>query len=1210
MKSATMMALIGLMAAAGPAPPWVLRAEAGAGAVVYDRIAAPALSRSNVGPEARDHDGDGDVEGALLFEVRYDPATASGDLVSRDIGLDGAIEQDVVDAHGTTVQDNANWRASAGIDASAPAFRRIVTSGRFFDERQGGRRFLWDQAGAGADALNGHTAAAPAPWGLDGSGMEDLKARVDAGADDAAKAARANALLDYVRGDRSNEEANGGLYRTRASRLGAIVHSTPLYVGAPGPHAPRDFVAAHRARVPMVYVGANDGMLHALRADDGSEVFAYVPRTVLDGLARLSDPASAPGYSVDGSPAAAEVYGAFPRCAGQPCWRTLLAGGLDAGGAAVFALDVTDPVADIGADTHAEGNAAELFLWEVAADLVDTSGASAQPFAELGRSFSRPIIGKQNDGRWVVVFGDGDAEGGDGEAALFVVDAVSGRLLQKIALEHREGEFSGGNGLSSPVGWDEDADGDLDRIYAGDLQGGMWGFAWRHEVGAFAIAHADDAGRPAPLIRVTDPLRGRGLPITTAPRVSLGPAGERVVLFATGKLRDGADGGSGLRHAAFGVLDAGRAHGIDPALTARPLARHSAPCGSATASCAGPVIHRIVEAPPEQTGDAVGWKLEFEDGERVVNDPVLTSERLSFTTVNPLVEFNHNFHVSVDYATGAAPPEPFFDVNGDGDIDARDRLDVNGDGSLDSVAVGRFLGAGTVSAPVHADLAGGRDGVYITYGQSATRAPSDAATGADPGLRGGHFDHDVFACELCGARGCFGRDACHSHAYDDTWDVSGVNMLEPGGIVVRPSDPRSATGILERDQGAVHDVIAARAPTAPGCPDAHPQAVDAYPDTTLSCGRPAIEESRHGSSAGSGPVAGPENGTERLYENGADTEVWINIVNPYPADTEVDALERRAFDADASRALPEDATLIIGCADPRGRDKDGGVGPWRYEGPVVSYHEDQNGFAPGRARDLYNPGAPSCRIAYLTDLILALADINYLRAVPHSACVSESLAPTAQTYIDLPGMGNEFVFDERQDGDGVRDAVDAGGRGWGPDSGAALSGSYCYRRADPATGCVMRTNGDVVRQVYAPGNGPYRDGALTLQLVRTGPSPMAGGSHQGGGRAWEVIWESSIYEHLHADELRVPDSGAAPQCGGANEWLRQHKQPGLYGMDGASGAPCGPGCAAGSPAMASPDGAGTAVTRLGGGRGTDVSKESAARHAPKRVSWREVRPPE
>ncbi len=1205
MKSSTRIALIGLTAAAAAAPPSVLRAEAAA--VVYDRIAAPALSRSNVGPEARDHDGDGDVEGALLFEVRYDPLTASGDLVSRDVGLDGAIEQDVVDANGNTVQDKANWRASAGIDALAPAVRRIVTSGRFFDDRQGGRRFVWDQAGAGADALNGHTAAAPAPWGLDGSGMEDLKARVDAGADDTAKVARANALLDYLRGDPDNEQANGGAYRTRASRLGAIVHSTPLYVGAPGPNASRDFVAAHRARVPMVYVGANDGMLHALRADDGSEVFAYVPRAVLDDLARLSDPVSAPGYSVDGSPTAAEVYGAFPRCDGQPCWRTLLVGGLDAGGAAVFALDVTDPVADIGADAHAEGKAAGLFLWEVAADLVDTSAASARPFAELGRSFSRPIIGKQDDGRWVVVFGDGDAEGGDGGAALFVVDAVSGRLLQKIALEHREGELSGGNGLSSPVGWDEDADGDLDRIYAGDLQGGLWGFSWHNKAGAFAVVHRDDAGRPAPLIRVTDPQHGRGLPITTAPQVSLDPAGERVVLFATGKLRDGADAGSGLRHGVFGVRDVGRALGTDPALTSRALVRHSAACGSATGSCAGPVIHRIVAAPQAQVSDAVGWRLELEYGERVVNDPVLTSARLSFTTVNPLVESNHNFHVSVDYASGAAPPQPFFDINGDGDIDAHDRLDVDGDGSLDSVAVGRFLGAGTVSAPVHAALAADRDGVYITYAQSATDMPGDSVAGTDPGLRGGHFDHDVFACELCGARGCFGRDSCHSHAYDDKWDVSGVNMLEPGGVVVRPSDPRTATGILERDQGAVHDVIAARASTAPGCPDAPPQALDVYPDTTLSCSGPGIEESQPGSSTGAGPVAGPESGTQRLYENHADTEIWVNIVNPYPADTEVDALERRTFDAEASRALPEDATLIVGCADPLGRDKDGGVGPWRYEGPVVDYHEKHNGFAPGRTRELYNPGAPSCRIAYLTDLIVALADINYLRAVPHSGCVSESLALAPQAYIDLPGMGNEFVFDERQDRDGVRDAVDAAGRSWGPD-GAALSGSYCYRRAEPATGCLTRTQGEVVRQVYAPGNGPYRDGALTLQLVRSQASPAAGGSHQGGGRPWEVIWESSVYEHLPADALQGADAGTAPQCGGANEWLRQHKQPQLYGMDDASGAACESGCAAQAPATAPPDGAGTEITRLGGGRGTDVSDESAALHAPERVSWRQLLP--
>ena len=76
--------------------------------------------------------------------------------------------------------------------------------------------------------------------------------------------------------------------------LGDIVNSSPVFVGTPRAiqrdQAPfpttslySDFVAAKANRTPVVYVGANDGMLHGFNANTGNEVFGYVPSKIIDG---------------------------------------------------------------------------------------------------------------------------------------------------------------------------------------------------------------------------------------------------------------------------------------------------------------------------------------------------------------------------------------------------------------------------------------------------------------------------------------------------------------------------------------------------------------------------------------------------------------------------------------------------------------------------------------------------------------------------------------------------------------------------------------------------------------------------------------------------------------------------------------------------------------------------------------------------------------
>ncbi len=100
-------------------------------------------------------------------------------------------------------------------------------------------------------------------------------------------------VLQFLRGSNAQEQRNGGQFRNRTHRLGDIVNSDPLYVGAPSAANQTPsyvaFAQANANRAPVIYVGANDGMLHAFdatapipplppSATGGDELFAYIPQ--------------------------------------------------------------------------------------------------------------------------------------------------------------------------------------------------------------------------------------------------------------------------------------------------------------------------------------------------------------------------------------------------------------------------------------------------------------------------------------------------------------------------------------------------------------------------------------------------------------------------------------------------------------------------------------------------------------------------------------------------------------------------------------------------------------------------------------------------------------------------------------------------------------------------------------------------------------------
>jgi len=208
-------------------------------------------------------------------------------------------------------------------------------------------------------------------------------------------------LVNYLRGDRTLEE--DGTFRVRGGLLGDIVNSQPVFSGAgnegwsridPGTEGyagyidekkqdPRDCEPPGSCsfdRKDTVFVGANDGMLHAFDARTLDELFAYVPAVVHEKLHLLADPGYSHKFYVDGQMAVADAKLGTN-------WGTYLVGTFGAGGRGVYALDVTKPQDFDAGDV----------LWELTAD----------DDPDIGFTYGEPVISRLEDGTWVAVFGNG-----------------------------------------------------------------------------------------------------------------------------------------------------------------------------------------------------------------------------------------------------------------------------------------------------------------------------------------------------------------------------------------------------------------------------------------------------------------------------------------------------------------------------------------------------------------------------------------------------------------------------------------------------------------------------------------------------------------------------------------------------------------------------------------------------------------------------------
>ncbi len=501
-------------------------------------------------------------------------------------------------------------------------------------------------------------------------------------------------MIEYLRQDGDGYTTSPS-FRSRTS-LGDIVNSAPVYVAAPDGQYPSGFestaystfVSAKANRTPMVYVGANDGMLHGFNVNTGDEVFAYIPQGVYssnaqNGLHFLADRSYFHLPYVDETPAVGDVFTGG-------AWRTLLVSGLGRGGKSVFVLDVTDPAAIATEAAVAQSVVVNEFM--------DST---------LGYTFGTPKIAKMRDGEWVAIFGNGYNNNTDGKAYLYVLyldgagpGGVSHLKVGPLGTGSVSGSYcenaaSDCNGLSSPTIVDLDLDGKVDRVYAGDLHGNLWAFDFTKDSGgavvnsgnptsvAPTVVHRDVNNNAIPFFTAcwkADPTAVGPCvrqPITTKPSVvahfteiDISAEPNLMVYFGTGRYLSEGDILTSDTQTFYGVWDSGSADGGLLPINLTEQTFTLAANGTRTMSSVNAVAYTKRS---EDLGFGIGnygWRLDLSSRERVIQDPKVVNGVVIFPTLitsnNLCSRSGTGFIMGVDVLTGGKPPFAVFpDQSGD-----------------------------------------------------------------------------------------------------------------------------------------------------------------------------------------------------------------------------------------------------------------------------------------------------------------------------------------------------------------------------------------------------------------------------------------------------------------------------------------------------------------------------------------------------------------
>lgn len=453
-------------------------------------------------------------------------------------------------------------------------------------------------------------------------------------------------LVNFLRGNTGYENrasnapplaaTDNRIYRLREATLGDLVDSSPVYVGTTifnysdpnyGPEsAAGTYKNIQKTRAGTVYIGSNDGMLHAIDSVTGEERWAYIPTMVLDNLWKIArkDYDANHSFYVNGDITSNDICVANCSSPGA-IWKTILVAGLGGGGKGYFALDITDP------------NAPSL-LWEF--DIADDS--------DMGYSFGNPIITKKSDGTWVAVLTSGynNTSGPNaGKGVLYVLNAYTGAIISKYVTD--AGTSTTPSGLAKLNGYIADADinNSVLYFYGGDLLGNLW----RFDINSPQIATSN----PYKMAILKDN-SGVPQPIMTQPELAT-ISGKRVIYVGTGRYLGVNDLSDTQQQTIYAISDDPSAPGtLDSPRTNSSMVNQTLVNSSTSGT-------RSVQQPANTVNFASGrgWYIDFPDtGERQNKPAQLVFGTLLLPTVVPTNSLcspgGYGWLNFLDYKTGAS----------------------------------------------------------------------------------------------------------------------------------------------------------------------------------------------------------------------------------------------------------------------------------------------------------------------------------------------------------------------------------------------------------------------------------------------------------------------------------------------------------------------------------------------------------------------------
>jgi type IV pilus assembly protein PilY1 len=310
-------------------------------------------------------------------------------------------------------------------------------------------------------------------------------------------------VIDYLRGDRSNE---GTKFRTRKSLLGAVINGEPVVDRDTG----------------VVYFTSGEGMLHAVDtvgSAGGTELWAYVPGQVLPDIGQTVARSYSFKTQLDGSPVIRKIGS-----------TKLLVSNMGAAGRGYFAMDVTSPR---GLD---EAGVASKALWEFPAASDTTTKA------KVGQTLGRAAIVRNSANEWVVLVTSGYNNTYDGQGRLWVLNATTGAVINEYV--NGAGSLSAESGLAHVSPFAE-SDGTVRYVYGGDLLGNLWRFDLTLSPGSTsAVTKVAQLRGPTGAVQ----------PVTTPPELLMSK-GQRIVYVGTGRLLDVTDFGSSAVESMYAIAD-------------------------------------------------------------------------------------------------------------------------------------------------------------------------------------------------------------------------------------------------------------------------------------------------------------------------------------------------------------------------------------------------------------------------------------------------------------------------------------------------------------------------------------------------------------------------------------------------------------------------------------------------------------------------------